>query len=111
MRSRPARRASDIVRLVFVVIGDILGNKVRCASARAAHMVRSFQKGAEGLLEFLVIAEASRDFLGDEHGALRTATQTPAVRLNGALEPLRAQLRNLELIVLDVRHKDALREE
>lgn len=102
---------SDIVRLVFVVIGDILGNKVRCASARAAHMVRSFQKGAEGLLEFLVIAEASRDFLGDEHGALRTATQTPAVRLNGALEPLRAQLRNLELIVLDVRHKDALREE
>jgi hypothetical protein len=42
-------------------------------------VVRSFEKRKERLLEFLVIAEASRDFLGDEYGALRTATQTPAV--------------------------------
>ena len=71
------------------------GNKARGALARGAHVVRSFEKRAERLLEFLVIAEASRDFLGDKYGALRPATQSPAVRLNGALEPPRAQLRNL----------------
>jgi hypothetical protein len=59
-----------------------------CASARAAHVVGRLEKGAERLLELLVIAEAPRDFLGDEHGALRPAPQTAAVRLNGALEPL-----------------------
>jgi hypothetical protein len=65
-------------------------------------VIGRLKERAQGLLEFLVAAEARGDLIVDEDGALRPAPEASTIGLNRELEPSLAQLRDVDFIFLDV---------
>src|SRR5450755_2447860 len=86
------------------------GHRAIQQSPGLAHVIGGLKERPQGLFELLVAAEPLHDLVIDEDRALGPAPQTAAVGLNRLPEPLLAQLRDIELTVLGVRHRDALPE-
>jgi len=103
----PSTRFDQLHRLRRTVV---LTPVAAQSSAGLVHVVGRFEEGAQRLLEFLVAVEAFRDLVVNEDGALRPSPQAASVGLDRELEPLRAQLGDLEVIVLDAGHIDVLHE-
>jgi hypothetical protein len=78
-------------------------------STCATHVVSRLEKRPQRSLELLVAAEPLGERVINEDSALGTTSEAMTIGLNGMLKPRGGQLRDLKVIVLDVRHKNALR--
>src|SRR5262249_10484452 len=75
------------------------------SSTGLAHVIARGKEGAQCLLELVVAREPVGDGGVNEHGALVAAAEAALVRLRRRTEPLRRQLRNVEISIHVGRHR------